>query len=230
MRWRQSGERRRGFPARDDGLAERHRLERRSTSAASSVAPGATSTGRRMPTSSTRAGPGGCGHSDASPRADFGGVFGGGNLQLGQWIFGAELSYSGTGLSQSTTQPVLTRDRYLHDRAQLAGTVEGRIGYSWDRTMVFVKGGWAGGNATLALNDNARRHRASTDIRRRLDHRRRRRICGVGQRHPRPRVRLHHAQPQRRSGELPAVRGPASASARLPSISDIKISIGDGAR
>ena len=28
--------------------------------------------------------------------------------------------------------------------------VEPRIGYSWDRTMVFVKGGWAGGDATLS--------------------------------------------------------------------------------
>ena len=33
--------------------------------------------------------------------------------------------------------------------------VEPRIGYSWDRTMVFVKGGWAGGDATLSATGPA---------------------------------------------------------------------------
>ena len=34
-----------------------------------------------------------------------GGVIGGANLQLGQWIFGAEVSFSGTDLSQKVTSP-----------------------------------------------------------------------------------------------------------------------------
>ena len=33
--------------------------------------------------------------------------------------------------------------------------VEPRLGYSWDRTMVFVKGGWAGGDATLSATGPA---------------------------------------------------------------------------
>ena len=37
---------------------------------------------------------------DFSPSGIAGGVIGGANLQLGQWIFGAELSFSGTNLSQ----------------------------------------------------------------------------------------------------------------------------------
>ena len=33
-------------------------------------------------------------------------------------------------------------------------TVEGRIGVSWDNYLLFGKGGWAGGNASLTLVSN----------------------------------------------------------------------------
>jgi outer membrane immunogenic protein len=42
---------------------------------------------------------------DFSPSGVAGGIIGGANLQLGQWIFGAELSFSGTNLSQSVKSP-----------------------------------------------------------------------------------------------------------------------------
>jgi opacity protein-like surface antigen len=42
---------------------------------------------------------------DFSPSGITAGVIGGANLQLGQWIFGGEVSFSGTGLSQSVQSP-----------------------------------------------------------------------------------------------------------------------------
>lgn len=97
------------------------------------------------------------------PSGFAGGVFGGANLQMGQWIFGAELSYVGTGLSESITSPFFpATDTFKTDIDWLA-TIEGRIGYSWNRTLVFGKGGWAAGNASLSMVNSATGVTASTD-------------------------------------------------------------------
>ena len=89
---------------------------------------------------------------DFSPSGVAGGVIGGANLQLGQWIFGAELSFSGTGLSQSVKSPFFPATDTFSTELNWLATVEGRVGYSWDRVMVFGKGGWAGSNATLKVS------------------------------------------------------------------------------
>jgi outer membrane immunogenic protein len=89
---------------------------------------------------------------DFSPSGVAGGIIGGANLQLGQWIFGAELSFSGTGFSQTVTSPFFPATDTFSTELNWLGTVEGRIGYSWDRVMVFGKGGWAGSNATLKVS------------------------------------------------------------------------------
>jgi outer membrane immunogenic protein len=82
---------------------------------------------------------------------------------MGQWIFGAELSFSGIGLSETATSPFFpATDTFTTDIDWLA-TVEGRIGYSWNRLLVFGKGGWAGGNASLSLVNSATGVTASTD-------------------------------------------------------------------
>lgn len=81
-----------------------------------------------------------------SPSSFAGGVIGGANLQMGNWIFGLEASFLGMGLDASSTpSPTDT----FTTKIDWLLFVEPRIGYSWDRTMVFVKGGWAGGDATL---------------------------------------------------------------------------------
>lgn len=85
-----------------------------------------------------------------SPSSFQGGVFGGGNIQMGNWIFGLEASFIGMGLNQSTS-PVVSTDTFKTEIDWLL-FVEPRIGYTWDRTMVYVKGGWAGGNATLSAS------------------------------------------------------------------------------
>jgi outer membrane immunogenic protein len=93
---------------------------------------------------------------DFSPSGVFGGIIGGANLQIGQWIFGAELTFSGTDLSQSVPSPFFPATDTYSTNLDWIGTVEGRVGYSWDRVMVFGKGGWAGSNATLKVTSPIR--------------------------------------------------------------------------
>jgi len=86
-----------------------------------------------------------------SPSGVAGGFLGGANLQLGQWIFGAEVSFSGTDLSQKTASPFFPATDTFSTTLDWLLTVEGRIGYSWDRVMVFGKGGLAATDATLKV-------------------------------------------------------------------------------
>lgn len=85
-----------------------------------------------------------------TPSSFAGGVFGGGNIQMGNWVFGLEASYLGMGLNQSAS-PVAPTDTFKTEIEWLL-FVEPRLGYSWDRTMVFVKGGWVGGDAKFSAN------------------------------------------------------------------------------
>ena len=84
-----------------------------------------------------------------SPSSFAGGVIGGGNLQMGNWVFGLEAAYLGMGLNETVSSPVSPADTFTTELDWLL-MVEPRIGFSWNRTMVFVKGGWAGGDATLS--------------------------------------------------------------------------------
>jgi len=83
-----------------------------------------------------------------SPNSFAGGVFGGANLQMGQWVFGLELAFEGLGLNQSVS-PAVPTDSFKTEIDWLF-SIEPRLGYTWDRTMVFIKGGWIGGDATLS--------------------------------------------------------------------------------
>jgi outer membrane immunogenic protein len=89
-----------------------------------------------------------------SPNGIAGGFLGGANLQLGQWIFGAEVSFSGTDLSQKTASPFFPATDTFSTTLDWLLTVEGRLGYSWDRVMVFGKGGLAATDATLKVTSS----------------------------------------------------------------------------
>jgi outer membrane immunogenic protein len=89
------------------------------------------------------------GTSKFSPSGFAGGVMGGGNLQMGNWVFGLEAAYVGVGLDATTVSPTAPTDSFSVQLDWLL-MVEPRLGYSWDRYMVFVKGGWAGGDAKLS--------------------------------------------------------------------------------
>src|SRR3979490_2796902 len=78
-----------------------------------------------------------------NPITFIGGVQVGCNYQWNNLVFGVEGGWSGTGLKQSNPSVLLpNRDRSI-DINQIA-TVTGRLGYAWDRTMLYAKGGWAG--------------------------------------------------------------------------------------
>jgi outer membrane immunogenic protein len=86
-----------------------------------------------------------------SPSGVAGGIIAGGNTQVGHWVFGLELAYSGVNLSQSATSPFFPATDTFSTQIDWIGTIEGRIGYSWDHYLVFGKGGWAGSNAQLTV-------------------------------------------------------------------------------
>ncbi len=99
-----------------------------------------------------------------SPNGIAGGFLGGANLQLGQWIFGGEVSFSGTGLSQSVRSPFFPATDTFSTTLDWLLTVEGRIGYSWDRVMVFGKGGLAATDATLKVTSTHPTHGGTASV------------------------------------------------------------------
>lgn len=92
---------------------------------------------------------------------DNSGVILGGHIgwqqQRGRWVTGVEVSLSGGFDSE-------TRGGINLFGASTAGTlstdidvlllITGRLGYTWDRSMIYVKGGYAGARIDLATDDN----------------------------------------------------------------------------
>jgi outer membrane immunogenic protein len=82
-----------------------------------------------------------------------------GGLQLGynwhltpQWMLGIEADMSWTGLSGSQTYapvpviigaPAVGSNESLSADVDWIGTVRGRLGYAWDRSLLYVTGGYA---------------------------------------------------------------------------------------
>jgi outer membrane immunogenic protein len=74
-----------------------------------------------------------------------GGAQVGANYQIGSWVLGAEAQFSWSDLdgrnSCDAGAPVALVN--CHTRADWLGTAAARLGFAFDRTMVFVKGGGA---------------------------------------------------------------------------------------
>ena len=98
-----------------------------------------------------------------SPSGVAGGIIGGGNVQVGHWVFGVELSYSGVDLSQSTTSPFFPATDTFTTQIDWLGTVEGRVGYAWRNYLLYGKVGWVGSNAQLKLVNNTTGVTATSD-------------------------------------------------------------------
>jgi outer membrane immunogenic protein len=86
------------------------------------------------------------------------GFAGGGQLgarfQTGAWVFGVEGTWTGTKLNDTTLSAALAAiglantlsyDTNIRD----IYTATGQVGYAWDRTLLYVKGGYAGGRLDL---------------------------------------------------------------------------------
>jgi outer membrane immunogenic protein len=86
-----------------------------------------------------------------TPSSVAGGLVLGANLQNGSWVFGLEYSFSGLGLAQTALDE---ENNSASTSLDWLMTVEGRIGYAFDRYLVFAKGGWAGSNAVIDVTLN----------------------------------------------------------------------------
>ncbi len=82
-------------------------------------------------------------------RHDVDGAFAGGQIgcdwQAGTWVFGVEGSGSWANITGSGLDILSPGGITLRDRSTInaIGTFTGRIGWAWDRTLLYVKGGGA---------------------------------------------------------------------------------------
>ncbi len=85
-----------------------------------------------------------------SPSGFAGGIMGGGNLQVGHWVFGAELTYQGVDLKETLTSPFFPATDTFSAQVDWLATIEGRVGYAFNQWLVFGKVGWVGSNVKLS--------------------------------------------------------------------------------
>jgi outer membrane immunogenic protein len=71
-----------------------------------------------------------------------GGLQGGCNYQVSQWVFGAQFDWDWTSANNNSVNPAFP---FLNDRSNIKslGSATGRVGYAWERTLFYVKGGGA---------------------------------------------------------------------------------------
>src|SRR5262249_17725052 len=64
------------------------------------------------------------------------------DLQVNSWVFGLEASASATGIKGDETNPFFV-NKTLHTETDWLASVTPRIGYSWDRWLIYARGGVA---------------------------------------------------------------------------------------
>jgi len=69
------------------------------------------------------------------------------NTQIGAWVFGIEGDLSYTDIRGTTTSPFGVD---ITTRLDWIGTVTGRLGIAWDRTLVYAKAGAAFGETSFS--------------------------------------------------------------------------------
>jgi len=87
------------------------------------------------------------------------GFIGGGqlgyNLQRGAWVYGVEVDISGSNADGSTTifDAIAGSTDQSKQSLRWTSLLTGRIGYAFDRSLVYAKGGFAFGGARLEARD-----------------------------------------------------------------------------
>jgi outer membrane immunogenic protein len=84
---------------------------------------------------------------DVAGQGWLGGAQLGYNYQLGAWVFGIEGDLSYTDIRGTTTSPLGVE---MSNRLNWVGTVTGRLGIAWDRTLVYAKAGAAFGESSYS--------------------------------------------------------------------------------
>jgi len=86
----------------------------------------------------------------ADPDGWLGGAQIGFNWQSGNWVFGIEGEYTWSGIDSDTTTfsvvpgPAAAGVRVtIHNEIESIAMVTGRVGYAWNNSLLYVKGGWA---------------------------------------------------------------------------------------
>lgn len=75
-----------------------------------------------------------------------GGVQMGYNMQAGAWVFGLETDFQGSGGDGTVTGPGPTT---ATAKGPWFGTIRGRVGYAFDRSLLYVTGGGVYGRSNL---------------------------------------------------------------------------------
>jgi outer membrane immunogenic protein len=80
----------------------------------------------------------------------------GGNMQLGQFVYGVEGDLDWTDITGSlSNSPLCTTTCTFQTSNEWVGTVRGRVGYAFDRVMVYGTGGAAFGDVKATFNPGA---------------------------------------------------------------------------
>ncbi|ANT51899.1 outer membrane protein [Mesorhizobium amorphae] len=83
-----------------------------------------------------------------------GGVHVGAQYQWDQFVFGGEATWTATGIRKTIVSPYFPDSDTETGRIQHYATVVGKIGYAFDRVMIYAKGGYAGGEVGFKARDN----------------------------------------------------------------------------
>lgn len=78
-----------------------------------------------------------------NPRGVIGGGHAGYNLQIDQWVAGIEVSLDGTSLGRTTFLPLIPSSITETTRSNVQASVRGRIGWAFDRALIYATGGVA---------------------------------------------------------------------------------------
>lgn len=86
------------------------------------------------------------------------GVAGGGQLgyqhQFGRWVVGAEVAGTWADLNETQVSPYFPASDTVSLRISPILTATARLGYAWDRWLIYAKGGYAGANVELNAFDS----------------------------------------------------------------------------
>ncbi|PRD55195.1 outer membrane protein [Phyllobacterium myrsinacearum] len=76
------------------------------------------------------------------------------NYQINNFVLGLEADFQGGDISDSISGPLGNLNFNAHSKIDWFGTVRPRLGYAFDRTMIYGTGGLAYGNVKYSISDN----------------------------------------------------------------------------
>jgi outer membrane immunogenic protein len=82
-----------------------------------------------------------------------GGLHLGYQWQSDQFVFGGEATWTATAIDKTITSPYFPDSDIETGKLKHYATVVGRVGYAFDRFMVYAKGGYAGGEVSFRAHD-----------------------------------------------------------------------------